>query len=103
MWNPLVACLITVGFGELRRVGKGRARSQEPPSEAVRQNGSAGLSPRAMRILLGCGAGRNRRNIQVARRRYALHHRGTAHGAFRDSHDRTRVVVPRGLLLRHIS
>ncbi len=55
MWNPLVACLITVGFG-------GSAGSEGPCAVSGAAIGSRaakwfGLSPRAMRILLGCGAG----------------------------------------------
>lgn len=55
MWNPLVACLITVGFG-------GSAGSEGPSAVSGAAIGSRtakwfGLSPRAMRILLGCGAG----------------------------------------------
>ena len=53
MWNPLVACLITVGFG-------GSAGSEGPCAVSGAAIGSRaakwfGLSPRAMRILLGCG------------------------------------------------
>lgn len=55
IWNPLLACLITVGLG-------GSAGSEGPSAVSGAAIGSraakwAGLSPKAMRILLGCGAG----------------------------------------------
>ncbi len=83
----------------LRRFGRAehglRSRHRKPYGKMVRTLSPCDAHPARMR-----SGSRNRRNIQVARRRHALHHRGTAHGAFRNSHDRTRVVVPRGLLLR---